>query len=212
MDLYVWTKQTEEFIDTVVQEDSDTRIIQLFIILLTIRKSSQYNNRYFFYEAIVYLAKYSVINQDMIEYIAKRSCWKDLIVLWKRSPDLRQKIDIILYDQFRSDQESEIPSLLAKWLPREKSDKALAIHFSTLLFPLTPSIDRLKVYRKTCSYMNRILDTTEIKMCSGNWSSIHPDRVPNTLFRRSKHLFLNGSSTDKDRVRCYENFNRRKNT
>lgn len=211
MGLYVWTKQTEDFIDSIVKEGSNDKIVYLFIILLKIRKSSEYKNRYFFYEAIVYLAKYSVITEDMLEYIAKRSCWKDLIVLWKRSPDLRQKIDIILYDQFRSDQESEVPSLLAKWLPREKSDKPLAIHFSTLLFPLTHSIDRLKIYRKTCSYMNRILDTTEIKMCSGNWSSINPDRVPNTLFKRSKHLFLSTSKIE-DRVRCYENFNRRKNT
>lgn len=208
-----WDTHTQEHMYSIITQGSQEERLDLFESLFKIRESNEYKNRYFFYDALIFLAKYSAVSSYMVACIPEHGCWKDMFVLWKRSPELRPSIDVKIRDQFQDDQESEVPSLLAKWLPREKSDKPLAIHFSSLLFPLTPAIDRLKLYRKTCAYMNRILDTTEIKMCSGNWSSIHPDRVPKSLFKRSKHLFLNKRrSLIEDRVRCSDNFNRRKNT
>jgi len=134
---------------------------------------------------------------DMLREVPKYGRWKDLLVIWESNSELRSYIDTMIFDQFQEDQESEEPSLLAKWLPREKSNPALANHLATLLFPLTPVKERLRKYRKTVAYLTKKLDVTEVKMCAGKWSEINPDNIPRTLMTRCKKAFLNHGNLDR---------------
>ena len=148
--------------------------------------------------------------QSLITYIPHYGCWRDMWILWHKHPELRKAIDSATLEQFRIDQESTQPSLLIKWLPREKSKydaDCLAPHFASLFFPFTPVKARLRKYRKTLANLNRILGTTEIKMCENTWSSINPQTVPKKLFKRSIAAFYNmKQSSDPDRIQCSENF------
>lgn len=131
-----------------------------------------------------------------ITLIPEYGRWDDVWSFMGISPSLDKVIDHVVLEQFQLDQESESPSLLAKWLPREGAKqrakaKAKAYHFANLFFPLTPCNGRLRMYRKTVAYLNRRIDTTEIKMCGHQWSSITPDSVPAQLLKRNKYAFLN---------------------
>jgi hypothetical protein len=132
--------------------------------------------------------------QSLIPLVPEYGCWKDLWSLWISSPPLQAAIDALVKEQFAADQESERPSLLAKWLPREGSKQdagCLAKHFASLLFPLTQAGDRLRTYRRVCAFLNKKIDTNEVKMCSKTWSEINPDHVPGRLMKRCKLAFFN---------------------
>ena len=49
---------------------------------------------------------------------------------------------------------------------------------------------KMKTYRKTCSALNKILDTTEIKMCAGQWDLIDYNTVTSNVLKRCKKGFL----------------------
>lgn len=157
-------------------------------------------------------------SEKLMEIIPEYGCWRDMWVLYERgSEEVQKAIDSVVLNQFQLDQESEHPSLLVKWLPREgsKYDK-LAYHFANLLFPLTPALagvetpgsggQRLRIYRKTLSYLNTKIDTTEVKMCGKSWATIKPPHVPGRLMKRCKKAFLNENKEEEDRKKCVENF------
>lgn len=132
--------------------------------------------------------------QALVRLVPEYGCWKDLWRLWVTCPPLQKAIDQLVKEQFTEDQESERPSLLAKWLPREGSKQdagCLARHFATLLFPLTQPNDRLRTYRKTCAFLNKTIDTSEVKMCGKVWARINPNHVPGRLMKRCKLAFFN---------------------
>ena len=149
--------------------------------------------------------------------------WDDVWSFMGLNQVVDKVIDEVVLYKFRLDQESDTPSLLAKWLPREvyKGENKLVLHFANLFFPLTPANERLRLYRKTVAFLNRRINTTEIKMCGGSWSSIEPGSVPGQLLKRNKHAFFNKRSevlrrrvvrlVDRfpevpDRVACANNF------
>jgi hypothetical protein len=149
-------------------------------------------------------------SEKLMELVPEYGCWRDMWVLYVRgSEEVQKAIDAVVLNQFQLDQESEHPSLLVKWLPREgsKYDK-LANHFANLLFPLTPESggQRLRIYRKTLSYLNKKIDTTEVKMCGKVWATINPSHVPGRLMKRCKGAFLNENKEEEDRKKCVENF------
>jgi hypothetical protein len=118
--------------------------------------------------------------------------WDDVWSFMGQSLDIDEHIDNIVSEQFQLDQESDKPSLLVKWLPREGSKQnSLALHFANVLFPLTPMNGRLRMYRKTLAFLNNRINTAEVKMCGKNWSSIAPGSVPGQLLKRNKHAFFN---------------------
>ena len=148
----------------------------------------------------------------LLKLVPEYGCWKDLWVLHSFFP---VEVDALVLEQFRLDQESERPSLLAKWLPREGSKhNTLAHHFAALLFPLTPREKRMRTYRRCLACLNRAIDTTEVKMCGKTWAAITPSHVPGRLMKRCKKAFFNQERKgdevrwpeDKDRVQCAENF------
>ena len=173
-----------------------------------------------FYIMMRIIAQYNLpLAEALIALIPEYGCWKDCWVLSETCYALQPSIDALVKEQFQMDQESKTPSLLVKWLPRESgAHSELAKHFANLLFPLTPKEDNqhLRVYRKTVANLNRILGTTEVKMCGNTWSQIEPSHVPGRLFKQCKSAFFNEKKVrgqveprypDRlDRVACAEAF------
>lgn len=104
-------------------------------------------------------------------------------------------------------------SLLARWLPREKSKYGWQAH---VLAPyLTPSSSKestLKKYRRTIAGLNKKLRTVQIDQCSNNWANINFDKdcTSITMARQKKAFMCQGSNTEArhriDRRKCSINF------
>ena len=160
-----------------------------------------------FYNLIHSFCRYRQLSEivcEIIHSVPRFGCWKDMLVLWDENPELRSTIDSVILQQFLEDQESDEPSLLAKWLPREGSKFGGHVRrLSILLFPLTPEKERLRKYRQVVSYLSKKIDVTEIKMCNKQWSLINPDSVPKQLMNKCKNAFLNRKeSLLNDRILC----------
>jgi hypothetical protein len=110
-------------------------------------------------------------------------------------------------------------SLAAKWLPSEKTKeswlfKLVAERYNGMI-PL--SLDgRRKMYkdlRKVKSTLNKYLDTTQVKMCGKEWSSIDFNNVTSVTMTKQRNSFMNVKKNGvvrypemKDRVECSEKF------
>jgi hypothetical protein len=136
------------------------------------------------------------------------------------------RADYAVYSEHRTDSISL--SLVAKWIPREKSKK-----FGWLYYYLTmsyyqheipsdqthPSYERavnraFMNYRKMISALNKQLDTTQVKMCSKNWSDIDFSHTTSITTHKQTKSFLNvkhnGKTSrypdDADREGCRYNY------
>ena len=134
------------------------------------------------------------------------------------------RADYAVYSEHRVDS----ISLVAKWIPREKSKK-----FGWLYYYLTmnyfqneipsdqthPSYERavnraFMNYRKMISALNKQLDTTQVKMCDKTWSDIDFSHVTSITTHKQTKSFLNvkqnGETTryphDADREGCKYNY------
>lgn len=161
----------------------------------------------------IILTKRPEISETILPLIPDYGRWDDVWSFMKISDKVTESIESTVLEQFRIDQDSEVPSLLVKWLPREGSKVDLSIYFANILFPITPVNHRRRVYRKTLSYMNTLRKTAEVNMCGGHWASIVPGEIPKKLMKRNKNAFLNtrddvkGVYSDKsDRIHCADNF------
>ena len=142
----------------------------------------------------------------------------------------------MIIKQLRSDIYSETPSLLGKWLPREKSKKFgwLAKHIACSYYSkwLTSGINIstngghivvlsnrtaerkcLTHYRKMIASLNRKLNTVQINQCNHTWASIDFDKsVTGITLSRQRNAFQYINKTgelrgrDIDRLRCKENY------
>jgi len=106
-------------------------------------------------------------------------------------------------------------SLVARWVPREKSRKFgwlyyyLATNYSQHQIPSDtshPSYERavnraFMIYRKVTSSINKKLDTTQIKQCDGKWSEINFDNVTSITLHKQTNSFLNVKKNGKT-TRC----------
>ena len=119
-------------------------------------------------------------------------------------------------------------SLVARWVPREKSKKFgwlyyhLAMNYSQHQIPSDtthPSYERavnraFMIYRKIISAINKKLDTTQVKQCDGKWAEINFDNVTSITMHKQTNSFLNlmknGKTTrcenDDDRDICKYNY------
>ena len=125
-----------------------------------------------------------------------------------------------------------ILSFVAKWIPRENTKfewifEKLAIQWAEMVTPFyfknklltykqnDALLKKCKTnYRNVCSSLNRLLDTTEIKQCSGEWNDIVPSNIPKHTMARQKNALLNvnlnmenrtNTSYVKDRRNCSNN-------
>ena len=119
-------------------------------------------------------------------------------------------------------------SLVARWVPREKSKKFgwlyyyLAMSYSQHQIPhdaAHPSYERavnraFMIYRKIISALNKKLDTTQVKQCDGKWAEINFNNVTSITMHKQTNSFLNlkknGKTTrcenDEDRDNCKNNY------
>ena len=91
----------------------------------------------------------------------------------------------------------------AKWVPRENKRfdwlfEKLAVHWSKKTMPYLfnqtnsensyqSAIRKAKMnYRKIISQLNKILDTTEIKLCSQKWNTLTIENIPQLAFMKYK--------------------------
>jgi hypothetical protein len=134
------------------------------------------------------------------------------------------RADYAVYTQNRTDS----ISLVAKWIPREKSKK-----FGWLYYYLTmnyfqheipsdqthPSYERavnraFMNYRKMTSALNKKLDTTQVKMCDNRWGEVNFNNVTSITTHKQTKSFLNvkhnGKTprypSDTDREECRHNY------
>lgn len=154
--------------------------------------------------------------------------WKDIKYLYKYSHGTDALVSYgiqLANEQLRKDVESENPSLLGKWVPREKSQFAglfsimATDYFSHYLVTAkteqakTKALLKAKMdYRKVISNLNKKLDTTQINQCACQWINIAPEKQTSITMHKQKQAFLNlkkngeqRSNTD-DRIKCAEKF------
>jgi hypothetical protein len=112
-----------------------------------------------------------------------------------------------------------ILSFVAKWIPRENTKfewifEKMAIQWAEMVTPyffknklLTYKqndalLKKCKTnYRIVCSSLNRLLDTTEIKQCSGEWNHIVPSNIPKHTMARQKNALLNVNRNMENRTK-----------
>jgi hypothetical protein len=131
----------------------------------------------------------------------------------------------LMNEQLKNDENASNPSLVAKWIPREKSSfSKLYCNLATTYFSQyiqsakTPDTRRKAIlkaktdYRKLISKINKQLDTVQIKQCSGSWASIDPTKQTSITMQKQKKAFLNLTKTGKERSQqedrkiCAQNF------
>lgn len=125
------------------------------------------------------------------------------------------KYDVELFDK----NEKNNISLVAKWIPREKSNKfcwiytKLACDYYSHYFNYVnrgslsykKAIMKSKTeYRKLLSKLNGHLDTLQKKQCANDWSNINFNNVTSISLHKQKNAFLNRRNSD--RICCSENF------
>lgn len=108
-------------------------------------------------------------------------------------------------------------SLIARWLPREKSKygwqaKLLADGFVKRRTGNYSVEAALREYRRTLSRLNKSLGTVQINQCAGTWANIDFDKecTSITMSRQKKAFVCAGSNTSalesEDRVKCKDNY------
>lgn len=112
----------------------------------------------------------------------------------------------LMVNQIHTDTKSDVglPSLAAKWAPRESSKKQrwLFYRFVRESFPSIGSPSQIpvshprfsracKIVRTTLSSLNEKIKTLEVKQCANKWSEIDPKTVPSVALQKQKQALLN---------------------
>ena len=148
--------------------------------------------------------KQHALSLALIPLFSHYGCWKDLFVLGQNVAFKETVLDLTV-KQFAADNaaikaEGGKVSLLAKWAPREKSfNGLLAKWLANRLFPTSAILsERMKMYRKMVSALNKHIDTVEVKMCDRHFADIEPSHVPGRALQKYRKAFLNEASTFKN--------------
>ena len=147
--------------------------------------------------------------------------WGNKADLWKNYHATRNIVSMAV-DAFDRDHKlvhkgNTPKSLVAKWLPREKSN---IFGWQAKIFAeawigsqnVKSRQNALSKYRRGCSMVNKALNTTQIKQCSGNWSKIDFDKeVTSITMQKQRAAFMSQGKnkdalTDQDRIECTSNF------
>lgn len=136
-----------------------------------------------------YLARefpYSLVR--LLPLFAEYGRWDDLFSLL--DTQLSSPVLDVLAEQMRRDTADMLQgkpiSLLAKWLPSEKSrvrSQRLNAALLAVAFRVTP-----RAYRRAVAKMRRYLDVIELKMSAGEWDKIDYNTVPsraNLIYRKA---------------------------
>jgi hypothetical protein len=153
--------------------------------------------------------------------------WKDIKFFYKQyntSPLVRYGSELLL-NQLRDDVISGNPSLVAKWIPREKSQfgelfNSLALDYygdyistSNTQESRKRAIIKAKMnFRKLVSSLNKTIDTVQIKQCAFQWADIDPSKQTSITMHKQKKAFLNVKKNGEqryesaDRIECANKF------
>ena len=174
-------------------------------------------------------------------------CWKDMkyflnylytidgITGPKRQLPIFKEAIKCMVSQLKKDSTAETPSFLAKWIPREKSNKFgylakyIACEYYSEWFverlnpskKLDPHYDSkskegrkcLTHYRQLISRLNKKLGTVQIDQCNKTWGEINFEKsvTSRTLYKQGKAFeYIDHCgryrSTNNDRIQCSENY------
>jgi hypothetical protein len=192
---------------------------------------------YKYYPVLTIYFIHSLVSNDKFNTFG---CWRDMKNLCqyvfenspyeKEDPIIRLCISIMntqLKKDLNNVSQYIFPiSYLAKWIPRE--DKKIDWLFSELVIDWTmkyspfllkntnnqsyyKSWNKCKMnYRKFCSFLNKIIDTTEIKQCSRKFDEIIPENVSKYTLMKQPGLFLinkDDCHTDRGMIAEIKNIN-----
>jgi len=213
----------QKYVEEVINRNSWEESRDLFVMAFQTRDiRGGKGEKKLFYQFMKMLHQFHPnTTRRMLKLVPEYGCWRDMWALWLKIPELNQDIMDIVYDQFMEDLsnaasgETKSMSLLAKWLPREKSAtyRGFARQIAYGLYPNEDS-DRKRMirYRKETSFMNSVLKTVEIDMCGGTWRKINPEAVPGRCLKLHDKAFLNDKDgelrypNNNDRMICREHF------
>tara|TARA_R110002096_G_scaffold430348_1_gene644061 strand:- start:281 stop:1990 length:1710 start_codon:yes stop_codon:yes gene_type:complete len=145
--------------------------------------------------------------------------WKDMKYLFNELQECPIELVNVINAQITDDLDNmnkgKLCSLVAKWVPREKSKKFGWIHqylaksyfeqFGNSTNGWTKrAIDKAQTcYRKLLSSLNKYIDTVQIKQCGHMWKSIEFDKVTSITMMKQRLSFLNDrDESNSDRVIC----------
>ena len=144
--------------------------------------------------------------------------WKDMKYFFNELETAPIKLIKIMNIQLKRDIEkmkrSECCSLLAKWIPREKSKKFGWIneklakdyfeHYGESKNGWNKgAINKAKThYRKIVSSLNKYIDTVQIKQCGEDWGNINFNNVTSITMMKQKKVFLDEKNKSDDRKLC----------
>ena len=153
--------------------------------------------------------------------------WKDIKYFYKQyntSPLVQYGSELLL-NQLRDDVISDNPSLVAKWIPREKSQfgelfNSLALdYYGDYISTANTQESRKRAiikakmnFRKLVSSLNKTIDTVQIKQCAFQWSDIDPSKQTSITMHKQKKAFLNVKKNGEqryesaDRIECANKF------
>jgi hypothetical protein len=213
-----------EAVGSVAASNCEDKIRDMFVMAFQTRdiRGGKGEKKLFYQFFHVLYRFWPYIAVNMVSLVPEYGCWRDMWELWGRIPELKEAILAIVKKQFMEDLsaaargELNEMSLLAKWLPREKSAtyRGLAAPIANALYPNELSERRQLIrYRKETSFMNSALKTVEIDMCGGRWRKINPEAVPGRNLKLHDAAFLNETKSgelrwpdDSDRMKCRKHF------
>lgn len=172
------------------------------------------------------LAKFALRCFVQLDDLHPYGSWKDIKYfcnycikcgLAERHPLIEYALELIT-DQMKKEKNT----LVAKWIPREKSkkfgwifDRLAQTHFKHYLdsakYPdkKERAADKARTnYRKLIAKLNMNLDTVQIKQCDKRWSQIDHSKTTSITMMKQKKAFLNLNSNglvrseEKDRIQC----------
>jgi hypothetical protein len=216
----------QEYVTKIFNRGMEEEMCDMFVMAFQTRDiRGGKGERKLFYDFIMALYKHDKkMVQRVISLIPEYGCWRDMWELLKYIPDIKEYIFDIVIKTFEKDLAKHKAgnynlSLLAKWLPREKSKMYIGIAYmiaNRIYADIASEHKRIIKYRKDVSMLNKTLKTVEINMCSKSWQEIKPDAVPGRCLKIHTKAFLNERlrakegelryPDDEDRLLCRVNF------
>jgi len=160
-----------------------------------------------------------VDNSTNVKNQAPLGSWKDMKYLFNELQSCPQELVNIVNSQLKQDignmNNKQSCSLLAKWIPREKSkkfgwiNKVLAMNYFERVgwgssgWTKRATDKAQTYYRKLVSSLNAYIDTVQIKQCGQVWKMIDFDKVTSITMMKQRNAFLNANNLNNDdRIIC----------
>lgn len=139
--------------------------------------------------------------KELLDCVAEYGRWDDLIRATDNTPVWDDTVALVkkqLAEDLLNHEDSKGISLLAKWLPSERTSSQKT---RILARKLAKSLDiNIVDYNRICVKLRKYLDVTEIKMSAKEWENINYAAVPSGANIKYNNAFLRN---DEERRRAY---------